>query len=997
HIFRLFSFYFFYVAIIETGLQRPYDILYRELRESEEKYRSLFENLNAAGILIEPVFDRDGRLADLRYLMANPAVKKHLGKSPEELVGRLYSEVFSYPGRNPVFDMYENVLISGEPFRAELFLPASGRYVDISAYRPEPGRLALVFSDISDRKQAEDRLRESEERLRLAQVAGNVGVWELNPLDQEVRWSPELEAIYGMEPGSVRTYQDFQKLIHPDDRAMVDAERDKAIERRKPFEFEFRILRPGGETGWVYCRGGSAGGESGQPVRVFGVNIDITARKRIEEALRESEERFRTIAETLPVLISLSSTEDSTILFTNTAYNTAFGFSSGEIIGWKGPDVYYDPTDRTKMIEAIRQQGFVSNYRLKAKRADGTPLWLLSSVRPILYNGKPAIIGASIDITEQERAEDALRESEEKYRTIVETANEGIWAVDADLKTSFVNERMAQMLGYRPEEMIGRTAFDFMDEEGRAATEERLGERRRGKKGSYEHKYIRKDGSAVWTIANVSPLMGTGNRFLGSVGMLTDITERKRAETALQNTIRLLEDVMEGGPSPIFLKDLEGKFISINSALERMLGKSRMELKGKTDYDIAPKEQADYWRNHDKKIIETGHAIQVEEEADLPDGHHIFLANKFPLVDTYGRIYGVGAISHDITESKKAEEALRNSEATLEAFFDASPGILNIEDDQFRYVKTDRTTPTYFGLNRTTIVGRSVQELAPDFIRDYGEMMRGVIDTGKPVLNIELQNPVPSRPEELTYWQASYFPVPLPGGGRGIGIMGVDITARRKAEEELRKALAEKEVLLSEIHHRVKNNLTAFISLLSLEGSTDDTPAGKMLRQDLQNRARSMALVHETLYRTHSYDEVDMGMYLTNLLEQITRSFTTTRAVKTVVDAHGIMLDIPRATPAGLIINEIVTNSFKYAFPASFDAQAARHAPPTISIALTKSDGEYLMTVKDNGIGLPPGFDLATTQTLGLKLVNFLGKHQMRAKTEVRSENGTEFIFRFRE
>ena len=224
--------------------------------------------------------------------------------------------------------------------------------------------------------------------------------------------------------------------------------------------------------------------------------------------------------------------------------------------------------------------------------------------------------------------------------------------------------------------------------------------------------------------------------------------------------------------------------------------------------------------------------------------------------------------------------------------------------------------------------------------------------------------------------------------------MIAELSAR---EGELKEALAEKDVLLSEIHHRVKNNLTAFISLLSLEGSTDDTPAGKMLRQDLQNRARSMALVHETLYRTHSYDEVDMGMYLTNLLEQITRSFTTTRAVKTVVDAHGIMLDIPRATPAGLIINEIVTNSFKYAFPASFDAQAARHAPPTISIALTKSDGEYLMTVKDNGIGLPPGFDLATTQTLGLKLVNFLGKHQMRAKTEVRSENGTEFIFRFRE
>ena len=1042
HIFRLFSFYFFYVAIIETGLQRPYDILYRELRESEEQ-------------------------------------------------------------------------------------------------------------------------------MRIALEAADLGTWSFDLATGIAEHSFRHDQIFGYsEPVPEWSHEISIRHMLPEFHAVARDAPQQAL-KTGSFSFEAQVCWPDGSIHWINPYGRIQYDTEGNPVRLAGVVADITDRKNAEVALQESEERFRKIAESLPVLISLTRLEDSTILFTNTAYNDAFGFRKGELVGKSGPDVYYDPADRVKMIGILREQGSVSNYKIKAKKSNGLPILLLSSVNTILYDGKPAIIGASIDITEREQAEEALKESDLRLNLALEAGRLG-WHDYRPLTGEITWDRNCRaMWGIGPDDPVNIDVFWAgihpdsvkVTQEKLAAAIDPAGD------GRFEGECLVRplDGSPFrWIHATGLTIFegtGAGRHPSHVIGTVQDITARKQAETALQNNIRLLEDVMEGSPSPIFLKDLEGRFISINSALERMLGKSRQELKGKTDYDIAPKELADYWQSHDKKIIETGEAIQVEETADLPDGHHTFLANKFPLVDAGGRIYGVGAISHDITERKRAqvelqatmqkfyrilsgmpygillineeervefvnqpfcdifgfaespdalvnmparemeekirpvvanheqivshlrevmnigqpvidddivlegnrsflryyiplragekksgrlwiliditdrkraEEALRNSEATLEAFFDASSGILNIEDDQFRYVKTDRTTPAYFGLDRTTIVGKSVHELAPDFIRDYGKMMRGVIETGEPVANIELQSPVPSRPGEITYWQASYFPVPLPGGRKGIGIMGVDMTDRRRAEEALKqknmelsalndelafkeeklqqnveeislreedlsKALAEKEVLLSEIHHRVKNNLTAFISLLSLEGSTDDTPAGKMLRQDLQNRARSMALVHETLYRTHSYNEVDMGVYLTNLVEQIAKSFNTARAVNMVVNADGVMLDIPRATPAGLIVNELVTNSFKYAFPVSPDFSELRNSPPVISIALAKNDGEYTMTVKDNGIGLPPGFDLARTQTLGLKLVNFLGKHQMRAKIEVRSENGTEFMFRFKE
>ena len=177
-------------------------------------------------------------------------------------------------------------------------------------------------------------------------------------------------------------------------------------------------------------------------------------------------------------------------------------------------------------------------------------------------------------------------------------------------------------------------------------------------------------------LTRVMPLKDEEGRVVRWFGTNTDVSEQKRAEEALRERERLLQDVIDGSTSPIFLKDRDGKFITINASLERMLGMSREEIKGKTDYDIAPKEVADYWRTHDTKVMATGKAIQIEEVADLQDGHHVFLANKFPLVDADGQVYGVGAISHDITERKRMEEALRKSEQEFRALAEAVPQIV---------------------------------------------------------------------------------------------------------------------------------------------------------------------------------------------------------------------------------------------------------------------------------------------------------------------------------
>ena len=174
-----------------------------------------------------------------------------------------------------------------------------------------------------------------------------------------------------------------------------------------------------------------------------------------------------------------------------------------------------------------------------------------------------------------------------------------------------------------------------------------------------------------WFVLRVLPYRTLDDSIAGTITTFADVTRLKRAETALRENERLLKDIIDGSPSPIFLKDLQGRFLTINKRLEGMLGMSRDRLKGMTDYDLFPTEHADLFREHDRQVAQTRRPVDVEEVADLPDGHHVFLASKFPLVDSAGRLYGVGAISHDITARKQAEELARRYATLLRLSQDA--------------------------------------------------------------------------------------------------------------------------------------------------------------------------------------------------------------------------------------------------------------------------------------------------------------------------------------
>jgi PAS domain S-box-containing protein len=241
-------------------------------------------------------------------------------------------------------------------------------------------------------------------------------------------------------------------------------------------------------------------------------------------------------------------------------------------------------------------------------------------------------------------------------------------------------------------------------------------------------------------------------------------------------------------------------FEDVNRSFEQRTG--LVNATGRRMRELAPAHE-EHWFVIYGGVARTGEAIRFERPAEALGRWYDVYAFRLSEAGPNR----VAVLFSDITERRRADDARRSTEAALDAFFASSPGILNLDDEELRYLKTDAITPTYFGLTRETVIGRSVKDVAPDFVRKFGPMMRRVIETGEPELNIEVESPVSSRPGETSYWRASYFPVPLPEGKRGLGVMGVEITDLKKAEAALRDADRRKDEFLGMLSHELRNPL----------------------------------------------------------------------------------------------------------------------------------------------------------------------------------------------
>src|SRR5205085_9242589 len=280
------------------------------------------------------------------------------------------------------------------------------------------------------------------------------------------------------------------------------------------------------------------------------------------------------------------------------------------------------------------------------------------------------------------RAESGLHESETSYRRLLDTTYEGVWVFDDKLRTTYVNRRLAEMLGVAAEEMMGRSAFDFMDDASRAEVEQRWERRAQGLKEQYDLRLRRRDGSELWVIVCATPIRGERGEFVGALSMLTDITERKRAEEALRETARskaeslaLLDTILSSAPIGFAFHNRELVFERINETLAAINGLPVEQHIGRTLREVLP-EMAALIEPIFRLVLETGEpVINVELSGETPSDPgrlHYWLTSFYPVRTHGGEVLGVGVLVSEITERKRAAEALRESAARYKGLIDSA-------------------------------------------------------------------------------------------------------------------------------------------------------------------------------------------------------------------------------------------------------------------------------------------------------------------------------------
>ena len=992
-------------------LSRKLKLISRKTRGTEkllsEKELSL-EDLN----LIKELIDSNGDSVFLfdshgNFIYMNETAYKTLGYSEEDLMGMNLHKLKRSPYERLIEPHIKELIEKGESNFESIHICKDGSLmpVEVTAqiiqYKNKPLILSNV-RDISQHNKVENALISAKEQYKA--VVNNIGVgiatispdMEILDLNNQMKeWFPHIDV--SRKPSCFKAFNNPPRedvcSYCPTYKTLKDGEVHESITDTPMGDkiINFRIVSSAIKD------------HEGNVVAAIEMVEDITERKKTEEELKRAYATFNSIFEGPENIIAFSLDSSYQYIFFNQAHSQTMKNIWGVHIdiGRSMLDYISYPEDREKaknnFDRALSGEKFIE---LEEYGEETLSRRYWENVYNPIQSGKD-IIGLTvlcIDITERQRADERLKENEEKFRAVAESAIDAIITTDSKGIISFFNHSLLKLFGYTASELRCKPVSILIPESlkndhingMKSLKSDDL--RRTGKTSIVTG--LKKDGTEIPFEMSLSSWKSGEDTYFTSI--IRDLTERQKAEKALKESEEKYRTIFENVQDVFFQTDIKGKIIEVSPSVEEYFGISPKELIG-NHADMLysdPKDRKKLLKVLQEKGEVLDYEITLQNSAKQP----VYIsANVHFIYDSKNHPIGIEGALRDITDRKLAEQALKLSQIQLSNAMDLA-NLANWELDPFKqmFIFNEK----FYSMLGTTLEDEGSYSMPIEYyIKKYvhpedsqflAEGMKKSLSIRKPTFGTEFEHRIIRRDGETRYVAIHIRVIPATESENAY-IYGTvqDITDRKIAEEKLKESLEEKEMLLKEIHHRVKNNLMVISSLLDLQSQYIKDKEALDIFKESQNRANSMALIHERLYRSTDLKKIDFGEYIQSLATDLFRTYVQDPGrVLLNIDVKNEMIDINTTVPLGLIVNELLTNSMKHGFPSGVRGE--------IYVDFHKEGDIFILIIGDTGVGFPEDLDFRNTKSLGLQLVNNLTR-QIDGEIKLNTDHGTEFEITFEE
>ena len=868
------------------------------------------------------------------------------------------------------------------------------------------GTMLLQIRDISERMVYEQVIRDSEQRFRTLARHAMEGIAFLEG-NQIIDANEQFAILFGWQELPIG--EDILNLVNPRDWQRLGA---RKFARSR---VELQGITQQGRTIHLEATRSTDSTTNQTVLMVY----DITERKRTELDLLQTKERFRMLVETSPMGLLLM--VDGKVKYSNPGVL--------DLMGVRMEDEVYDEMfvslfhedDQAVLQEDIKlvEKGERPPYREVRMNVSNNDV-VEVGVRMTLsfHDRSPAVQVTLTDLrtrvalvreqmraTLAEEANHLLKEEIERHKTtqrrladaerlnrsIIESSIDMIVAFNPDGYLSQYNQAFAVEFGLEFGEDPDQYQFrNFIASKSEA---ERVRDHLlENSNFSGETQGKRLNGDVFPMYLTVAILKDENDKTFGAMAVGRDITEAKMAREELEASEARYRNILDNANDVIFTLDDTGFFTYTNPSFNELLGYSEVELSKRTVHDVIkdlPK-KGKVWI---KALAESG----VEREFVAADGSMLTMLGGATIQhDEKGKPSGVRGIYLDITARLLHERRAKTQSAKLESIFDSTENMIMFTMDSADRVNAFNKNFKHifeydFGLkfdNSKSFIEHITKVVDEEPYQGQLRLFLRAME-GKPQ---QFELPLKTIHGESRWYQVFLNPVSLGEDQREISCIAYDITERKEIDRAIRSALKEKEVLLQEVHHRVKNNLQVISSMLNLQKSFVNDPETLNLLEESTNRIATMSFIHESLYRNTDFANISFAEYLQRLSANLIQSYSRNDCevvLQTVFDE--VYLSLEQAIPCGLITNELVSNSLKYAFPD--------RPQGTITLRIQHIEGGGVeLEVSDDGVGLPPGMDFAKNDSLGVYLVQALTEQidgELVVTSVDQGRKGCSFLVRF--